>query len=301
MNKLSICITSLNDTAELNNTIQSIRDTAGDVEVVAVDDCSAMPAAVADSRVKLYRQPLRRGVGPARHKAAEIATHDNLLFVDAHMRFEPGWYAAALDRIGEPLTVWCGTCLGLGYGTMDVSKPKGVYHGAYLVYWRESTGDVFEGKWGVEKKDTDYPISCVMGASYFVPKKLFFDIGGLSCLRYWGSDEPYLSSKVLLAGGRLMLSKAIRIGHEFRDKNSFSTPEYAPVYNKLRCIYELFDFKTAQFLASKLSTHPAYAMARGELMKSSKELSEVRARNEHVFKRSVREVCEAHEIIYPKA
>lgn len=297
---LSICITALNDTAELNNTIQSIRDTVpGDVEIVAVDDASEVPAFVTDKRVRLHRQPFRRGVGPARHKAAELATGDTLLFLDAHMRFTQGWYEATLDRIGDPMTVWCGTCLGLGYGTMDVLCPKGIYQGAYLLCYSEATGEVFEGKWNGDLPHTDSPITCLMGASYFVPKKLFFDVGGLDCLRFWGSDEPYLSSKVLLAGGKIMLSKDIRIGHEFRDKNSFATPNYVPVYNKLRCIYELFDFQTAQFLAEKLSGHPAYAEARAEVIKAFGAIAEARKRNESVFKHDMRSMCDLHKISYP--
>src|SRR5690348_5109505 len=89
--KLTVCITSLNDNEEANNTVRSIRETAGDIEVVVVDDSSTTHLVLDDKSVKFYRTPKRAGVGPARDIAVSMATGTHVLITDSHMRFDPPW------------------------------------------------------------------------------------------------------------------------------------------------------------------------------------------------------------------
>lgn len=122
--KLSIIINVLNDQEELTATIHSIRQTAGEFpEIIVVDDCSDQRALIdpRDKNLKLVRNQVRIGCGASRHVGAIEARGEYLLIIDSHMRFEPGWYEEALSRItAKPDTIYCGTCLGLGEGQMDM-------------------------------------------------------------------------------------------------------------------------------------------------------------------------------------
>ena len=251
--RLSIVIAVLNDLEELRKTIESIRSTspANEVEIVVVDDMSTVPVPEMEG-VRVLTETTRLGVGGARHLAAAHATGEFLLITDAHMRFEPGWYEAAISRIlHRPTTMHCGVCLGLDKNATTLDKNRGAYQGASLCFYHEGTKQVLEGKW-LEKCEDDEEIPCVMGASYFIPRLFFYQVGGLNSLKMWGSDEPYLSLKVWMAGGDVRMLKTVRIGHMFRDNAPYSTDIRYLVYNKIRMCMELFDDPLSDFLISKL-------------------------------------------------
>jgi glycosyltransferase involved in cell wall biosynthesis len=253
---LSIIIPVLNDNDELNATIESIRSTSpSNVEIIVIDDQSDFPAYVNDKNVKLVRTETRLGVGGTRHLGASMATAPYLLFIDSHMRFDENWYNNAIKRLAstDHSIVWCGVCLGLEEGHMDINFHKGAYHGARLALYEEKENQVFEGKWIPEQDGMEYEISCLMGACYFFHKSWFFHIGGTKSLKMWGSDEPLLSVKTYLAGGAIKLMKDVRIGHKFRNVASYSTPDAYIIYNKLRSMKMLFSEDIYEILKSKIS------------------------------------------------
>lgn len=252
---ISVIIPVLNDNEELNLTIKSIRETSPkNVEIIVIDDASDVPAVVDDKSVRLVRLEKRQGVGSTRHLGATMSTSDYLLFVDSHMRFDKNWHKNAMKSlISSPSNVvWCAMCLGLEEGCMDLEKSKGSYCGAKLVLYDQKENQVFEGKWIEEKPGEEYEISCLMGACYFFHKSWFFHIGGTKSLTMWGSDEPLLSAKTLLAGGSIRLSKSIKIGHKFRPRSPYSTGVSYIVYNKLRSMYMMFSNELYNELSSKI-------------------------------------------------
>jgi glycosyltransferase involved in cell wall biosynthesis len=286
--KLSVVITVLNDQEELLETIKSIRETSPkrEVEIVVIDDASAKPAEVPGD-VLLKRNPARVGCGASRHLGAELAMADHLLFIDAHMRFVPGWYGKALLKIkARPTTLHCATCLGLGYGTMDLGQHKGAYHGARLVF-DDAEGHVFEGVWAGSKSEDDYEIQCVMGACYFIPKDFFFKIGGLKSNWLWGADEPVLSLKAWLAGGDVRLLKDVQIGHKFRSEAPYTTDSGAVVYNKLRGMAVTLPEKEFERLDAVLVKDTAYPGAKQKFEADLEEILLERAEFRKVASRDV--------------
>lgn len=236
---LSVLITAHNEPyAEIKATIESIRATAGPVEIILVDDASLVPVAVDDKSVKLIRNYERCGVGPSRHIAALHASGDWLLIIDAHMRFESGWIQEAEKRVsGHTKTIFNATCVALSPDMMQMSKAKAYYHGATLnIYGPDNHHpeimQVLEGKW-LPDCDDNAELACIMGANYFVPSDWFHYIGGLRMLRGWGSDEPFLAIKTWLAGGECRMLKTVRIGHQFRDRSVYSTSAWNLIYNKM--------------------------------------------------------------------
>jgi glycosyltransferase involved in cell wall biosynthesis len=153
------------------------------VEIIVIDDQSAQPVQLNDAGVRLIRMEKRVGGGVARHIGALHAKRPYLLFTDAHMRFKPGWYEAAMNRIaGREGCAHVGKCLGLSETNMDLDKAQGAYCGAKINFIaedpnRSGVASVMEGVWDGPKKD-DQEVECFMGACYFWPKELFLKLVG---------------------------------------------------------------------------------------------------------------------------
>lgn len=305
--RLSVVIAALNDNAELKATLDSLFATAKtDVEVIVVDDCSANPVRYQHDNVYVHRNNPRLGCAPSRHLGAELSSGDVVLFTDSHMRFTDGWDTGALERLkGRPNTILCGSCLGLDEKNMDVTKPAGVYSGATLNFYgpdRHNTQrkQVFEGVWKDHKDDEE--IACLMGAVYFVPRELFFRIGGLSELKMWGSDEPYLSVKAWRSGAEIRVARNVRVGHKFRAAAPYRTEEWPMIFNKIRALMMVCPENEARFLVSRLRelTNPAvFKDAEKWIQHERRFIVSHYNYYQQIFKRSLREYCERFDIVYP--
>jgi len=274
---ISCIIPTLNDAAECNATIKSIRDTAGDrVEIVVIDDASDTPLVLDDTKVILRRNPQRIGVDASRHLGAILASQPYLFLLDSHMRFDEGWHSRVIERIGvREKTLHCCTCVGLSPGNMDMRRPEQIYSGAYLRFMGEDEKtkemQFFEGKWNGGELADDAEIGCVMGASYLIPRAFFFQIGGLKMLHSWGSSEPFLSLKTWLAGGEVRLMKSVRVGHQFRSKTNFKSKLAALLFNKLVSAELLFPKAASEHFSSLMNVHcqkPAELRLAREWLKS---------------------------------
>lgn len=303
--RLSICITCLNDNKEIPGTVQSIRETAGDkVEIIVVDDHSDTPVA-ADGIDKVVRNKSRAGVARSRDIAAAHATNDYILLTDAHMRFYPQWHDSIMARIGDPMQAWCGQCVAMHEHDMDINVPnRGLYHGARLVFLDEPPKQppvIFEGKWAGSRKEDDYEISCFMGASYFINRDYYFKIGGLGALKHWGSDEPYLSTKIYLSGGSIRLCKSVQIGHQFRTSMQvpYRSNAWCLLYNKLRAMKELLPPDTYRFMLSKFKPSNNLSMAAMNIQKDEQAIAAQRERNGQLFVRDIGWLCDKFRLNNP--
>lgn len=279
---LTVIIPVLNDQAELTETLRSIRATSpvAQIEIIVVDDASTEPAVVApEFNAQLFRNENRIGCAPSRHIGAGKASAAHLLFIDSHMRFTPKWWTNLRKHItAKPEAAWCCKSLGLSdfvdaidergnkikVPNMDVSQPKGgTYTGATLNFDGpdpNKTGDqplyrqVFEGNWLRQVLETGDEVPCLMGACYVVPTKLFFKIGGLFGLRKWGSDEPFLSMKIWLSGGEILMAADVEIGHKYRGDAPapYRTEVWEIYFSKLRSIMVLFNEPEVRYFMARL-------------------------------------------------
>lgn len=264
--KLSIIITALNEFwKEVDDTIESFRKTAGDIEIILVDDCSSTPLNPKDKTVKVIHNQHRCGVGPSRTIGALAATGTHLLITDAHVRATPGWYQAALARIdARPKTVHCACCIGIDSKNLDPLTSRNIYEGGTInVFGKDkhnpALNQVFEAVWLPREQapQDDEEIACCMGACYFVPRDWFLHLDPLSHLRSWGEDEIMLSVKSWLAGGDVRYMKNVRIGHRFRLSNEKVPWEITlghRSYNKLFAIETLCDPAIATSLQGRINT-----------------------------------------------
>ena len=302
---ISVCITCRYDQEETNATIRSIRETAGDLpEVVVLDDGSDQPLLLDDKNVVFRTVHGRAGVGPARHIAATMASRKHLLIIDAHMRFEPGWYERALERLeSSDDTLWGCTCVHLNAENMQMKPESKTYNGATLNFFGPNKNkphlmQFIEPVWIPKERHpaNNDVIPCVLGAAYFMPRSLFFKIGGMRMLRHWGSSEPYLSLKVWLAGGECRQMTDVRIGHQFRTATTYTYKIAATLYNKLMIAATLFPEDATAFMVAKMRQHalPAqdFKIAMDLFRNDQSNIEIERVFAERVFTRSLEEYLE---------
>ena len=261
MKKLSIVIPHLNEGGLLKETLSSIYKTADSkmLEIITIDDNSTVSYDISQFTdvIKIINKT-RIGVDACRSLGVASSSSNYCLLLDGHMKFRnDDWAKKMIAYIDNyPKTIWCTTCLGLGYGTTEIEDHKGKYFGADLKLFTPKEKDrpcrqVVEGVWSSEKKGDEYEISCLMGANYFFNKDWFNYIRALSGLMSWGSSEPAVSIKSYLSSGDCRITKKIEIGHFFRDNSPFSTSISHLVYNKLLLLKTIFP----EELESKLMKH----------------------------------------------
>ena len=231
------------------------------------------------------------------------------------MRFEPGWYEKIMDKIrSKPETVWLGSCLGLDANNMDISKHRGAYNGATLNFYgvdknlpldkqkNDFYRQVLEGKWHDHKDDEE--VACLMGATYFVPKKLFFDLGGLQHLRKWGSDEPYLSLKIWLSGHEIRMARNVRIGHKFRLNAPYETLPWEITWNKLWVLMTVLGEEPATDVMLEhirsVTPKPIWTRIVEETVQQMPLIVETRKKYRGLFKHDLRWFCDKFKIPYPE-
>jgi hypothetical protein len=102
----------------------------------------------------------------------------------------------------------------------------------------QEPGWEFTAKWtGKQMEDGDViPVSCVLGAVYASSTEHWKNIRGLWGLRGYGYDEPMMSIKTWLSGGRCLLIKNWGVGHLYRKKHPYPVSSVNTVYNALLLI-----------------------------------------------------------------
>lgn len=308
MIKLSVCIPCINESQELNATLRSIRDTAGDrVDVVVCDDCSSTKLIVDDPSVTVVHNRHRIGSGASRYLAAQVATGDYIMITDAHMRFLPGWYEQVEEML-EPKTVLCGSCLGLDADHMDPTKPLAKYYGATFKWFGPDQNpflpmQVFEAVWKKDAPEFDiYTIPCCLGACYFVEREWFLKLGAMRYFRSFGIEEQSLSLKAWLSGGKVLFAKHIEFGHRFRKKNEklpFGIPTAHLIYNKIFCLATCLPKDKANFLISKLPGSVDFETARKMIAQDWHLVAIEQEYNRQLFTRSFDWFTETMQIPFP--
>jgi len=297
---LSIIITALNeDPKMINNTIKSIKETtSSNVEIILIDDYSDNIVTIDDPSVKLIRNPSRIGVGPSRHLGATIAKNKYILLTDSHMLFDPGWYEQFVFRAKteKENVAFCGVCLGLDSEHGTLKENAGRYNGARLALYEEKENQVLEGKWIDEKPGDSYEISCMMGAIYFINREYFLKLRGLSDLKMWGSDEPCLSIKIYLSGGKILLDKKIKVGHFFRKSAPYTTGCSHLIYNKIRMAKTLLPDELGEYLISKIKKDNNFNAAMKMIEDEKDLINEYKQYYKSIFTVDIKDICTKFDI-----
>jgi glycosyltransferase involved in cell wall biosynthesis len=304
---ISIIMPYLNE-EDVINTINSINNTIDtDYEIIAIDDYSDNITDLSMFKnVHHIRNPNRIGVDESRDLGVSLAKYNNILIIDSHMRFNKGWAKKIIDCIKrEPKTIWCTTCLALGYGNMDIDRAKERYYGATILFTDKNCNpnlparEILEPKWASKKDELEYEIPCILGANYAFDKNWYNYIHGLKGLKMWGTSEPFLSIKSWLAGGQCKITTEVEIGHKFRNNAPYATPIWTMVYNKLFLCKTTLDNELSEKLIGYMVKNAPFNLAMTNIINNSKFIEEERKYYDSIFRRNIYDYCSHFKINLP--
>lgn len=244
--ELTCIIPFQNEGSEIERTVANIRGTAGNsVKIILINDTSTdgydyeWIANKYDCRYFYNRENL--GVAGSRNLGVDNCTTEYFVLLDGHMRFyHDNWHIKLLEALKDnPGCLVTSNTVIISYDKEtkiytneegSSGRDKFGSYGAY-VNMREP-GWEFTGKWtsrimpneGMSKNDEIIPISCCMGAVYAGSKDYWNRIGGLKGLIKYGLDEPLISIKTWLSGGKVLLMKNWGVGHLYRGTSPYTIP-----------------------------------------------------------------------------
>lgn len=248
--KVSFIITSRNEPPDLlNATIANLLATVGahSFELIVVDDASVVPVASLHPCVQLWRNPVGLGVSPSRHKGAGYATGDVLVWLDAHMRFAPGWLEEMLAHAGS------GSLLCSPFWDYDL---KTCYCWGADFTWsgkRDYPNQRYPG-FGLrhrvappEEPIVDVP--AVIGACYMMNREAYGKLGGFSPLfKSWGTDEQDISARAWIKGLGVKCVTGACVGHLCRTSFPYEVTFEQLEFSQLVVVRSTFESPTIERL-----------------------------------------------------
>lgn len=108
-------------------------------------------------------------------------------------------------------------------------------YGAYIILQQEDK--LLSPKWIYENRmysdEAIENVPCVLGATYAASKRYWDYIKGLEGLELYGYEEPYISMKTWLEGGKCQQIKDIEVGHIYRTKFPYRVGNDEMMYNRM--------------------------------------------------------------------
>lgn len=243
--KLTAVISFLNEGEEVGRTVASVLEFAeGKIDVIVINDGSSslydykeMLAPYPD--VTYIRNEKRKGVAACRDMGVEMAKTPYFILLDAHMRFyREGWVDRITDLLDEDdRRIFCCQTKALEKDESDEIVPMKVKdaYGARINF--EDDNCLLDPKWRCitdpEPESTVIDVPCVLGATYASSRRYWKYLRGYEGLRFYGLEEPYISIKAWLEGGRCQLIKDIEVGHIYRKRFPYKVANDEIMYNRM--------------------------------------------------------------------
>lgn len=272
MRKLTIIIPFLNEGIEIENTLRSIRETVGNqVNILLINDASTDGCNYSEVtktfHSEYYENEQRMGVAASRDLGISMIDTPYFLLLDGHMRFyDNEWATRIVEELekDERVLLCCQTkVLSMEDDTLREHPTRPASFGASIEF--SSCSKFLDPEWiwraNYQLEGTVHDIPCVLGAGYAASKEYWQYLKGLTGLKFYGSDETYISMKVWLEGGRCRLLEDVVIGHIYRHLAPYEFNYTSRLYNKL-LIAELLlpeDLKRKLFAWSKLTLKNLHA------------------------------------------
>lgn len=242
---LTVIIAFLNEGVEIKRTVESVLKFAEDkVEIIVINDGSNnlydYEEMLRPYNIVYIKNENRRGVTVCRDLGVQLAQTPYFILLDAHMRFyEKGWVDKIVSYLKEDdRRLLCCQTRALIKDESDeivLYPDRKTSYGAYINLQREEK--LLTPKWIYEKQKSPgqsiEDIPCVLGASYAASKRYWEYLKGLKGLMFYGYEEPYISMKVWMEGGRCQLIKDIEIGHIYRTSFPYRVANDEMMYNRL--------------------------------------------------------------------
>ncbi|UCH92605.1 MAG: glycosyltransferase [Candidatus Aminicenantes bacterium] len=290
---LSIVMAFRNEGSEPDMTIKSILETCANsrIEILAINDCSDQEKDFSQyPRVRYICNKERLGITVCRDLGVDEVRSENVLIIDAHMRFgKDNWLEKGIEAIEKnPGSIFCTKSIDIGSGNFDLTQtvlplnhglPYYVGCGLKLFLTQKDNPsrpgnyrNIIESKWAEERDGKIYQVPCLMGANYFFKKAWYQKLHGFRGLKTWGNSEPFLSLKSWLAGGDVRIIKDIEIGHLYRKKNPNPVLREHIIYNKAVTAKILFTPDLAGELINFLEDNPGFDKAKEQLKANAEKI-----------------------------
>ena len=233
--KLSIVIPFRGEGLEPYKTLESIRSTSKNVEVIMIEDG---PGSY-QFDTPHYATGYQRGTCYCRDFGVSKANSDNILMLDAHMRFRHDhWADKIIEKLEqEPKTIFCTRVKGFG-------ESNKYYQGATIQMYTEGKmgKEIIAEKWLRDLSTQEFPeVPIIMGAAYCFKKEWYNKLKGFQGLKMFGNIQSYLSFKSWMFGGSVKCLNSIEISHLFKIGSQHNIPLFYHCYNKLYTMLVLFD------------------------------------------------------------
>lgn len=295
--ELTAVICFANEGVEVERTVADIRRTAGNaVDIILINDASTDNA---DYEAVAARYDCRylvneTQVGPAhcRHKGVSWAKTDNVILLDAHMRFYADDWHVRINRAitDAPDTLFCTRSKPLKAGGIPSGAPSG--EGASITFLETSFEKSLKAHWNISRlpaRDGSSFIPCVLGGNYAFRRNYFLTIGGYRGLHRYGGEEPLISIKSWLAGGGCKVIQNVEIGHIYRGPSGAPWTDLIRYqhFNKLATVTILMDDAEAEPYWHLLSSAPSGDKARDVFKSREPMLRQARRDFEKIQKRDI--------------
>lgn len=243
---LTVIISFLNEGYEVERTVSSVLEFAENkVDILVINDGSNSLYDYEEMlrpypNVKYLKNKVRRGVTACRHWGVQQIETPYFILLDAHMRFyEKGWVDKIVSYLQEDdRRILCCQTRALIKDESDeiiVHPTRKTSYGAYIHLQDENK--LLSPKWIYQDRmfsdEAIEDVPCILGATYAASKRYWNYIKGLEGLKLYGHEEPYLSMKVWMEGGRCQLIKDIEVGHIYRTKFPYRVGNEEMMYNRM--------------------------------------------------------------------
>ena len=297
MNALSVIIVFRNEGEEVETTIQEIKRTAKEVvNIILVNDASEDQfdyriLSVKYQHVLYIENQERKGCAASREIGISACDTPYIFLIDAHMRFyDNHWWTEIVEAIQQDArAIYCCRCVPWDYNTKQESN-RAIPYGAYLKF----SVDDDRKMCGIEWIEQDlYPtlsivdIPCVLGACYAASKEYWNYLRGLEGLWMYSYDEPYISLKAWMEGGKCRLLKNVQVGHLFREQVPYQILDEEYAYNRLFIASLLLpeDWQKQVFMVTRLQIGCiGFAKVKRMLKQNQQQMDELKAYYNKILK-----------------
>jgi GT2 family glycosyltransferase len=252
---VSAVVPSRDEGDSLRRTVHSLLATMpADGEVVVVDDGSADGSVdFLNTRyppVRVVRPDARVGPAVARNLGAEAASGEILVFCDAHVAPQPGWF----DAFSEALE-------GDGVGAVGpaMTSPEQPQVCGYGATWQLPDLHL---RWLGYQGPAPHEAPLLGGAFLAMRRSVFEACGGFDAgLIGWGGSDSELCIRLWLLGYSCVVLPTVAVAHGFRKAFPYAVDEALIIHNFLRLAFVHLDADRLEGVIDHYRLHAGAARA----------------------------------------
>lgn len=253
--RISMVVISRNEGSFLKRTVENLLDTLpSDSEIVVVDDGSTDKSAKSiparGRRVRLYRAN-GLGVARARTFGGQKARGNILIFADAHLGLDSGWWRPLTDQLEDPK---------VGAVAPGIAKWNDDGKAGWGIRFK---GPNMEVQWLRRKPKEAAGVPILPGCCLAMRRDVFEMPGGGwdGGLLQRGNVDNEISVRLWLLGYELRVVPDVVVRHRFRKASPFPVgwPQY--LHNRLRLAFVHFNAERIARALSSLRRYPGFGEA----------------------------------------